>query len=508
MAETLHVAREDTDPNVPSAATILIVDDTPANLSLLSSMLLDRGYVVNVATHGRRALTLAEATRPDLVMLDITMPEIDGYEVCRALKARPETRDVPVLFLSALDEVGDKLQAFRAGGVDYVTKPFQVEEVLARVETQVRLSRLQRALESRERELQKQNGELARRNDELVQAQHRTDLVFSTLAEVLPGRVLDGKYRLTRRIGKGGFGAVFRATHLSLGREVAIKVFRPSRGNDSPAGLERFRREGATACRLDHPNVVQVLDSAITEEGIAYLVMELLEGRPLSDEIRQRAPMPIARALDIGIAVCDVLAEAASRGMIHRDIKPANVFLHRGRDGEVVKVVDFGIAKLVGEAPDVADEDVTRSGVVVGSPPYMAPERMVGGEYDHRADVYSLGVVLYQMITGHLPYEGGPATFTALALRSLTEDPPPLRAFVPGLPLEAEAHVLAAMNKRQDARPPAAQLTVALRMLRASLDGASPLDAAARRAGPSSTPTVEERAGSSYANRSAPGERG
>jgi DNA-binding response OmpR family regulator len=491
MADTLAVAPEDTGRDTGEAATILIVDDTPANLTLLSGMLLERGYVVKVATHGRRALAIAETTKPDLVMLDITMPEMDGYEVCRALKARAETRDVPVLFLSALDEVGDKLQAFRAGGVDYVTKPFQVEEVLARVETQVRVRRLQRAVERREQELQRQNGELARRNAELLQAQRRTDLVFSALAEVLPGRVLDGKYRLDRRIGEGGFGAVFRATHLTLAREVAVKIFRPSRGNDSPQGLERFRREGATACRIDHPNVVQVLDSAISDEGIAYIVMELLEGRSLGEELRALGRFSPRRALDIAIPVCEVLAEAAARGMIHRDIKPANVFLHRGREGEVVKVVDFGIAKLVGEAPDGLNDEITRSGVVVGSPSYIAPERMLDGDYDDRADVYSLGVVMYQMMTGHLPFEGGPQNFAAIALRSLAEDPPRLRDYLPDLPLPLESQVLTAMDKRRDARPAAKELAIALRMLRASLDTAEAAGVV-REAMPNSAPTVEE----------------
>ncbi len=159
----------------------------------------------------------------------------------------------------------------------------------------------------------------------------------------------------------------------------------------------------------------------------------------------------------------------------------------------MVKVVDFGIAKLVGEAPDADSADLTRSGIVVGSPPYMAPERMLGGEYDPRADVYSLGVVLYQMLTAHLPFEGGPANFTALALRSLTEDPPALRTYVPDLPRAAESHVLAAMDRRQDARPHAAELTVALRMLRASLDAGPGPEGAPRDPVPNSVPTIEER---------------
>jgi DNA-binding response OmpR family regulator len=488
----LATLTEDTDRDSKQIATVLIVDDTPANLTLLSGMLLERGYVVKVATHGKRALAIAAASRPDLVMLDITMPEMDGYEVCRELKARPETRDVPVLFLSALDEVGDKLQAFRSGGVDYVTKPFQVEEVLARVETQVRLSRLQRALERRELELERQNAELARRNAELLAAQKRTDLVFATLADVLPGRTLDGKYLLERRIGEGGFGAVFKGKHVGLGRDVAVKVFKPSRGNDSAQGLERFRREGASACRLDHPNVVQVLDSAISDEGIAYLVMELLEGRSLSDELKACGMLPVRRALDIAIPVCEVLAAAAGRGMVHRDIKPANVFLHRGHEGEIVKVVDFGIAKLLGESPDGMSDEVTRSGVIVGSPTYMAPERMLSGEYDDRADVYSLGVVLYQMITGHLPFEDAGRNFTALALRSVSEDPPSPRTWVPDLPRTVESQVLTAMDKRVDSRPRADQLAIALRLLRASLDQDLAGDAAARDGTPNSAPTFKE----------------
>ncbi len=329
----------------PPRARVLIVDDTPSNLTLLSDLLLERGYEVAVATNGPRALALAEAKSPDVIMLDVTMPEMSGFDVCRALQAKESSRAIPVLFLSALDDVSDKVAAFRAGGVDYVTKPFQVEEVLARLETQLRLARLTRELQSR-------NLELARRNDELLRARHHNDLVFSALAELLPGQVLDGKYRLGACIGAGGFGTVFKATHLQLGREVAVKVFRPSPGNDTPLGLARFRAEGATACRVDHPNVVAVLDSGISDSGIAYLVMELLLGHTLAVELTQRGALSLERTLEIAIPLCRALAEAASKGIVHRDIKPSNVFLHVARGVEVVKVVDFGIAKLLGEAPE------------------------------------------------------------------------------------------------------------------------------------------------------------
>lgn len=127
--------------------TILLVDDSPANLRLLSQILADRGYRVRAATSGPRALASVGMEEPDLILLDIRMPEMDGYEVCRLLKADPATEDIPVLFISALDDIGDKVQAFSAGGVDYITKPFQVEEVVARAQTHLSLRRLRRDLE-------------------------------------------------------------------------------------------------------------------------------------------------------------------------------------------------------------------------------------------------------------------------------------------------------------------------------------------------------------------------
>jgi serine/threonine protein kinase/CheY-like chemotaxis protein/AcrR family transcriptional regulator len=448
-----------------SAATILIVDDTPGNIALLSSMLLERGYAVKVATNGRRALTIADASPPDLVMLDVNMPEMDGYDVCRALKSSAATASIPVIFLSANDDVGGKVMAFRAGGVDYVTKPFQVEEVLARLETQLKIARLARALEKSRGELLEQNRELARRNHELSVQQRRTDLVFSALSDALSGRVLDGKYRLEQHIGAGGFGAVFRAEHLGIGRKVAVKVFRPSPGNDSATGLARFRREGMTACRIDHPNVVAVLDSGITDAGIAYLVMELLDGHSLARELRDAGALSVARAAAILAPVCDVLAAAAERGVFHRDIKPDNVLLHRERGVEVVKVVDFGIAKLLGESPTGEDANLTMTGAVVGSPAYMSPERLLGHPSDASADVYSVGVILYQAIAGRLPFEPGDGSFTAIALRYLTQEPPRVASIAPGVPSELDDLVALAMAKVPAQRPSAVEVAQRLREL-------------------------------------------
>lgn len=142
-----------TDHRTPRQENILIVDDTPASLRLLAQMLTERGYKVRPAPSGELALTAASAEPPDLILLDIRMPEMNGYEVCGRIKADPRTHDIPVIFISALDEIGDKVRAFSSGGVDYVTKPFQVEEVLARVQAHLALRQLQRELQEANRRM-------------------------------------------------------------------------------------------------------------------------------------------------------------------------------------------------------------------------------------------------------------------------------------------------------------------------------------------------------------------
>jgi DNA-binding response OmpR family regulator len=461
-----------------SKGDIFLVDDNPNNLTLLYGILRKAGYQVRAANNGRRALETVAAYPPELVMLDINMPDMNGYEVCERLKASEATRDIPVIFISALDDVFDKVRAFEVGGVDYVPKPFHAEEVLARVETQINLFRLRRDLESKRleldkkrleleasnRELERQNDELARKNDELVRAQARTNLVFSALSDVLPGTVLDEKYQLDRKIGAGGFGAVFKATHIPLNRPVAIKVLRPSPGNDSPEALERFRQEALSASRLSHPNAVTVMDFGVSSAGIAYLVMELLEGRTLKDVLQEQSVLPLARCAEIVVPVCEALAEAHAASIVHRDVKPDNIFLHVADSREVIKVVDFGIAKLFAHAEAPEHQGMTETGVILGTPDYMAPERLSGGSYDGRSDVYSVGVLLFQMLSGEMPFkldrEAGPY---AIALKLMTEEPRSLGDFLPDVDPRIDELVARALAKNPDLRPTASELGEAIR---------------------------------------------
>jgi len=433
-----------------AAADILIVDDTPANLDLLCGMLRDRGYRVRVATSGPRALAAVRAERPDLMLLDVTMPGMSGYDVCREVKSDDQLRAIPVIFISALGEVVDKVRAFESGGADYVTKPFQFGEVLARIDNQLRIQRLQRDLEQR-------NAELLRLNQELSAAQKREARILTALSDALPGTVLDGKFRLEEKLGGGGFGTVYRATQLNLARPVAVKVFHALAGHAERADLERFRREGISACRVNHPNAVAVIDSGVSPAGIAYLVTELLDGRTVAGELQARGgKLSPLRMLEIVRPVCQVLAMAHAIGIIHRDVKPENVFLHNGPTGEVVKVLDFGLAKLLGEQAVSASTGLTAPHVAVGTPVYMAPEQMRNAPHDGRADVYSLGAMVYEMLTGKVPFDDA-YSFMSIAMRKLAEDPKPMRAHDPSLSRELDDAVLSALHREPAQRPAVAR---------------------------------------------------
>ncbi|MBX7220792.1 MAG: protein kinase [Blastocatellia bacterium] len=319
------------------------------------------------------------------------------------------------------------------------------------------LSHKNQELDRKVEELAQKNTELARSREEILQSYQQAGRIFNALAEALPGSVLDDKYRLEEKIGSGGFGAVFRATHLTLKKSVAVKVFRPIQGNASTESLERFKREAVSTCRVNHPNAVAVIDSGVASTGVAYLVMELLNGCTLAQELKQSGRFTALRCAEVVLPICSVLAKAHAAGIVHRDIKPDNIFLHRTAEGEeVVKVVDFGIAKLLGEAQEAEMETLTATNHIVGTPVFMAPERLLCKPYDGISDVYSVGVLAYLMLTGKFPFFSQ-AGIGGIILQQMTLEPPPLRQFNPGLPEAVEAAILQALAKSPEHRPTPAE---------------------------------------------------
>ncbi|HXL80185.1 MAG TPA: serine/threonine-protein kinase [Pyrinomonadaceae bacterium] len=266
------------------------------------------------------------------------------------------------------------------------------------------------------------------------------------------GQTLDDKYRLDAQLGVGGMGTVYRARHLLIDRPVAVKVLNP-RFVEDEAARTRFQREARAAGRLQHTNAVTVTDYGQTEDGYVYIVMELLEGRTLRDILAKEAPLEAARSVSLMLQVSDAVAAAHEAGIIHRDLKPANIFIvQRAEVPSLVKVLDFGIAKLAAESLEEDEvKALTQVGAMIGTPRYMSPEQCDGAELTPAADVYSLGVILYEMLTGTVPFSG--STPLAIAMKHTSELPRRPREFVASIPAALEDVVLHALEKRPQDRP-------------------------------------------------------
>ncbi|MBV8367328.1 MAG: protein kinase [Candidatus Eremiobacteraeota bacterium] len=262
----------------------------------------------------------------------------------------------------------------------------------------------------------------------------------------LLGQVIDGKYRIDAEIGAGGMATIYRATRLQIGDAVAIKVLHTELLRE-PQFAERFKREAQAAARLKHPNVVAIYDFGVSAEGVIYLVMELVEGPNLRTIIKDTGPMPAALAAEIVRQACAALSEAHRQGLVHRDVKPANIAVETTPDGPRVKVLDFGIASL---RTGGTFASLTQTGAVMGTPAYMSPEQCLGEELDGRSDVYSLGVVLFEMLCGVVPFNS--PTATAVVMQHVQQAPPPLRVLNASISPAVEAVVLRALAKRPEER--------------------------------------------------------
>ena len=282
-----------------------------------------------------------------------------------------------------------------------------------------------------------------------------------SMDDALIGTVLAERYDILDRLGVGGMGAVYRAEQRALGRDVAVKVLRRELGRD-PDTVARFHREAQALSNLRHPNTVAVLDFGQTADGLLFLVMELLEGEMLSTRLRRDGALPVAEALRITSGMLRSLGEAHRAGIVHRDLKPDNIFLARvdaHADGEqLVKVVDFGVAKIrPGGADAPIDPLSTQEGTVFGTPRYMSPEQAQGRPLDGRSDLYAVGVMLFQMLTGVVPFAEDDAV--VVMAHHIMTPPPRVLDINPsaGIPPELDALVSAALKKRPADRPETAE---------------------------------------------------
>ncbi|HWO23270.1 MAG TPA: serine/threonine-protein kinase [Kofleriaceae bacterium] len=277
----------------------------------------------------------------------------------------------------------------------------------------------------------------------------------------LIGTTLDGRFRIDARLAAGGFGSIYRGTELASGRELALKVLHANLVADESI-VARFRREGETLASLRDPHTVTAYELGEAEDGTLYIAMELLRGETLHDALREHGgPLPWRRVAAIARAVCSSLAEAHERGIVHRDLKPANIHLEeRGGERDFVKVLDFGIAKVL-SGSDLDTSELTLAGQMIGTFDYMAPEQMLGGVVGPSCDIYTLGVVMYEMISGRMPFADAASPTHLLALL-LTTEPPSLASRAPVPPALDRIVLRCLAREPQDRFASAVELAAAL----------------------------------------------
>ena len=257
----------------------------------------------------------------------------------------------------------------------------------------------------------------------------------------LAGTVLADRYRLLDVLGEGGMAVVHRARDELLARDVAVKILRPQYAADDEF-VERFRQEARSAASLAHPNIAPVFDSGVDGDR-QFMVMQLVDGPDLERVLAGHGRMPVAEALRIAMAVAEALQAAHDHGLIHRDVKPGNILLTS--DGSV-RVVDFGISRAV------SDVRRTTPGLLLGSMQYCSPEQVVGEEVGPPSDIYSLGLVLYELLTGVRPFDG--SSPAAVALERVRHEPPPPSTVAQDLPAGIDELVMGALAREPAARYP------------------------------------------------------
>ncbi len=372
------------------AHRILVVDDDEDVRTIIALGLQDRGFTVSTAASGTEALRLISKEKPDVVILDLMMPEMSGEEVCIAIK-QSFGLDIIVVVLSARSDLQTKVKCLQLGAEEYLVKPVAAEELAARV-TRLLQMRMQWNLASpSRREVSSEGAAVQEKTIPTLQAARPG----SDSQPVSPAEKKQkyGTYRIESLAGSGSMGLVYKAHDEVLNRYVAVKVL-PKQWSSYPESVDQFYREAKVIAAINHPGIAQIYTFG-EEEGESYFVLQWCAGGSVADRLRRDGRIGLLSAIDIILQCSRALQAASKKGVVHRDIKPSNLMLDENHQ---IKLVDFGVAHVETAA------DSLISGWIVGSPAYMSPEQARGERADHRTDIYALGITFYRMLYENVPF--------------------------------------------------------------------------------------------------------
>ena len=475
---------------VPRTAHVLVVDDIEENRSVLQRRLEREGHTVACASSGPEALHLAAGESFDIVLLDVMMPHMDGYETLGRLKASDATRELPVIMISALDDIASIARCIERGAEDYLPKPFDPVLLRARISACLEkrdfrarekdylrdvvrivaaavaaerggyasgsladvskrgdeLGTLARVFDGmvagiRERE-RKLHGQIEKLREEIAGVSDAPLTDFDAPEALRSGTSFAARYRIERPIGSGGMGMVYLAEDVELGERVAIKTLRSDLLSADETAMDRFRNEIRLARQISHRNIVRTHDFG-NAGGVFFVTMEFVEGTTLRAVLDSRGQLGAEATLAIARQLVDALECAHGEGIIHRDIKPQNLLIDAAG---TLKIMDFGVARLAERS-----SGLTQAGMVVGTPAYMAPEQLLAESVDARSDLYSVGVVLYECLTGRPPFDA--KSPISLIAKVLNEDAKPPDVVKPEVPHAVSAIVMQLLAKHPDQRP-------------------------------------------------------
>ena len=397
---------------------VLVIEDDKIWLKTLTVSLEAENIKVISAIDGEEGLRLASQEKVDLILLDFILPSLSGLEVCQRLRTRGISTPIVMVSGEKKEEI-DKIIGLELGADDYLVKPFGIKELVARMNAVLRRSRPQ--------------------IPEPAKPSLRTHTLHMPLKELTRGMTFAGRFEVVEELGEGGMGKVYKVIDIKIEETVALKLLRPEIAADQEI-IERFRNELKFARKISQRNVCRMYDLN-EEHGTHYITMEFVPGEDLKSMIKMTGRLSVGKAVAIAKQVCEGLAEAHKLGVVHRDIKPQNIMVDK--EGSA-RIMDFGIAR------SLKTEGLTEAGAMIGTPEYMSPEQVEGKEIDPRSDIYSLGVTLYEMVTGRLPFKGESPVDTAL--RHKIEKPSDPKIHNPQIPEDFSRMILKCLEKNKENR--------------------------------------------------------